>query len=77
MPLVLATIILPTILGPSGLRNAIARAKRRWYRLLIAIGFLSIAVDATIRRHSIAWRSSALLIAAVSLIFFVRYLFYN
>ena len=77
VPLVLATIILPTILGPSGLRNAIARAKRRWTRLLLLIIAVSVMLSGAIMSDSIGLRLFFLLFAAIALTCFVRLLFYN
>ncbi|KAK0510727.1 hypothetical protein JMJ35_007159 [Cladonia borealis] len=77
VPLVLATIILPTILGPSGLRNAIARAKRRWSGLLIMTIAFSVLVSLAIMSDSIGSRLYFLLIAAIPLICFVPLFFYN
>ena len=77
VPLVLTTIILPAVLGPSGLRNAIARAKQRWFNLLPPIVCFSLVLVAGI---SIGDSSSLwlwILFASAFLIPVVRLLFYN
>ena len=77
VPLVLTTIILPTVLGPSGLRNAIARAKKRWLKLLVAtIGF-SVFLTLGILGGDSTLLWEYILLAAGSLIYLVLLLFHH
>ena len=74
VPLVLTTIILPTVLGPSGLRNAIARAKQHWFALLISTVAFSVFLMVVILGGD-SLRSLFILFTVGSLIFFVLLLF--